>query len=491
VSFALANIRADGNRALRAGIGAVLFGGTALIALHNWFGLGSSLGDFVNGPLYDAVVLSAGLACLLRALRGGPERAAWFAIAATVLSQAATEFYWTAVWANDPSPPYPSPADIGWLAFYPLAATGILLMVRARARALDWRLWTDGVIAALGTAALGAAFVFEFVADRTGGTPLQEAVTLAYPLGDISMLALVVGIVALTRWRPGRTWTLLLLGLFALVFADIAGSLESSGLEISGEGWVTPIYMLGAICIGVEAWQPRAEPIRPAARFDDWQELVVPGLFAVLTICLFAIQYVRPVSVLTATLSAATILAVIARLAISVLENKRLLEAVRTDPLTELGNQGGLRIDLKDRCRRGGEEPTTLLLLDLNGFKSYNDTFGHPAGDEMLKTLGRQLREAVGDDGIAYRVGGDEFAVLVDCEEPMVDTVSRRAAEALTAAGEDFELGASWGAAAIPGETDTPAGAMQLADVRMYAQKQSRRLSRAGVQASQQVSTAD
>ncbi|MGV1049480.1 MAG: GGDEF domain-containing protein [Solirubrobacterales bacterium] len=482
MSFAFASFRSDGNRALRATIAAVLFGGTALIALHNWLGLGSSIGDFVNGPLYAAVVLSAGLACLLRAFRGGPERAAWFVIAATILVQAATELYWTATFAGDPSPPYPSPADIGWLAFYPLAATGILLMVRARAKALDWRLWTDGLIAALGTAALGAAFVVEFVADRTSGSALQEAVTLAYPLGDICMLSLVVGIVALTRWRPGRTWSLLLLGLFALVFGDIASSLESSGLEISGEGWVTPIYMLGAICIGVEAWQPRAEPIRPATRFDDWQELVVPGFFAVVTIFLFVIQYVRATSIPTALLSAATILAIVARLAVSVLENKRLLEAVRTDPLTELGNQGGLRVDLEDRCRRAAEEPVVLLLLDLNGFKAYNDSFGHPAGDEMLGILGYQLRKAVGEDGVAYRVGGDEFAVLVECGKADVEAVTRRAAEALTANGDDFQLGAAWGAVAIPAEAQAPAVAMQLADERMYAQKQSRRLSRGRAQ---------
>ena len=61
----------------------------------------------------------------------------------------------------------------------------------------------DGLIAALGTAALGAALVFEFVADQATGTTLAVATTLAYPLGDILMLSLVVGVVALTRWRPG------------------------------------------------------------------------------------------------------------------------------------------------------------------------------------------------------------------------------------------------------------------------------------------------
>lgn len=475
MSFADPTIRTDANRALRAAIGALLFGGTALIALHNWFGLVDSFGSFVNGPLYDAVVLSAGLACLLRAARGGPERGAWIAIAATVLSQALTEFCWTVFYAGDPSPPYPSLCDIGWLAFYPLAATGVLLMVRARARALEWRLWTDGLIAALGTAALGTAFVFEFVADRTNGTTLQQAVTLAYPLGDIFMLALVVGVVALSRWRPGRTWSLLLLGLGALVFADIASSLQSSGLEISGEGWVTPIYMLGAVCIGVEAWQPRAEPIRRPSRFDDWQELMVPGLFAVITISLFAIQYLRSVSALTAILSAATMLAIVARLTVSVLDNKRLLEAVRTDQLTGLANQGALRIDLDRRCRHAEEEPATLLLLDLNGFKGFNDSFGHPAGDELLARLGSQIRAAVAGNGAAYRIGGDEFAVLIDGVGGSGERISRRAAEALSTRGEGFAVGAAWGSVEIPAEAASATAALQLADVRMYAQKQSRR----------------
>lgn len=476
MAIAYAQAPDDRNRVLRAVVGAFLFGGTALIAMHNWFGLAGSFGDFFNGPLFDAVVLSAGVACLLRAVRGGRERAAWALITATLLTQATTELCWTVFYEGNPSPPYPSFCDIGWLAFYPLATASILLMVRARSRALDWRLWTDGLIAALGTGALGAAFVFEFVADRTaGGSTLQQAVTLAYPLGDIFMLSLVVGVIALTRWRPGRTWTLLLLGIVALVFADIASSLESSGLEISGEGWVTPIYMLGAVCIGIEAWQPRAEPIQRSTRVDDWRELMVPGLFAVITICLFGIQYMREVSALTAVLSAATMLAIVARLTVSVLDNRRLLEAVRTDQLTGLANQGALQLDLEARCRRAEEEPATLLLLDLNGFKGFNDTFGHPAGDELLARLGAQLRDAVAADGCAYRIGGDEFAVLVDCVGGCAERASRRAGEALSLRGEGFAVGAAWGAVEIPVEAETATAALQLADVRMYAQKQSRR----------------
>lgn len=455
----------------------MLFGGAFLVTVHDWLGIGGAgLDSAVNGPLYDAVVVSAGLACLVKARGAGRERSAWLAIAAAVLSWGASEIYWTAFLVNDPSPPYPSPADLGYLAFYPLAATGVYLLVKARAQELDWRLWMDGLIAALGTAALGAALVFEFVADRTSGTPLQIATTLAYPLGDILMLALVVGVVALTRWRPGRTWSLLLVGLAALVVADVAYTLQSTDASLPGGDWIEPIYLFAAACIGAEAWQARADTIRPGARFDGWRELMVPSFFAAVMIGLFAMQYFSRASVLTTVLWAATMVAVIARLGMSVRENKRLLEQVRTDHLTELGNQGRMQVDLASRCLRSEQEPLSLVLLDLNGFKRYNDTFGHPAGDAILKQLGGQLKRAVAGDGYAYRIGGDEFAVLTAGDDEHRGEVTKRAAEALTASGRGFELNASWGAVAIPAEADTAAAAMQLADVRMYAQKESRRI---------------
>ena len=94
---------------------------------------------------------------------------------------------------------------------------------------------------------------------------MQVATTLAYPLGDMLMLALVVGVVALTRWRPGRTWSLLLVGLATLVVADVAYTLQSNGAGLPGGNWIDPIYLIAAVFLGAEAWQPRAAAI-PAGR---------------------------------------------------------------------------------------------------------------------------------------------------------------------------------------------------------------------------------
>ncbi len=466
---------------MRKAIGAVLFGGAALVILHDWVGIGgSNLDTAINGVAYDAVVVCAGLACLTRALRGGPERAAWFAISASILAWGAGEIWWTLHIEGNPDAPYPSPADVGYLAFYPLAVLGLYLLVRARAGELDRRLWMDGLIAALGTGALGAALLFEFVADRTSGSTIEVATTLAYPFGDVVLVSLIVGVIALTRWRPGRTWTLLLGGLAVMAVADVAFTLQSYEATVPGGDWVEPIYLLSAVLLGAEAWQPQADRILPDARFDGWREMIVPGIVAGAMIVLGVLQYLHSSSALTTILWSLTMLAVIGRLALSLRENTRLLEQVRTDPLTGLGSQARLRMDLELR-ERSPTAPLTVILLDLNGFKRYNDSFGHPAGDKMLAMLGRRLKAAVEPRATGYRLGGDEFLVLVeggivDLGLDRRDELAVSAAEALTAKGRGFDLSAAWGIASVPEEADSPAEAMQLADVRMYAQKESRRL---------------
>jgi diguanylate cyclase (GGDEF)-like protein len=467
---------------VRKAISAVLFGGIALAVLHDWIGIGGpSLDLAINGVAYDAVVVCAGLACLTRALRGGQERAAWIAIAAAVLAWGAGEIWWTLYIEGNPDAPFPSPADLGYLAFYPLAVAGLYLLVRARGKELDPRLWMDGAIAALGTGALGAALLIEFVADRTSGAPVEVATTLAYPFGDVVLVSLVVGVIALTRWRPGRTWALLLAGLGAMAVADVAFTLQTYEATLPAGDWIEPIYLFSAVLIGAEAWQPEADQIRPDARFDGWREMVVPGIVAVAMIALVVMQYFNHANALTTVLWSATMLAVVGRLALSLRENKRLLDQVRTDRLTGLGSQARMQMDLKQRERSSGKA-LTVILLDLNGFKRYNDTFGHAAGDKMLAMLGRRLKAAVGpEEATAYRLGGDEFLVLaegglVDLGMAERNALAVRSAKALSARGSGFDISAAWGFASVPEEADSPGEAMHLADVRMYAQKESRRL---------------
>jgi diguanylate cyclase (GGDEF)-like protein len=118
-----------------------------------------------------------------------------------------------------------------------------------------------------------------------------------------------------------------------------------------------------------------------------------------------------------------------------------------------------------------------LMLFDLNGFKAYNDTFGHSAGDDLLARLGRALGAAVGSLGGAYRLGGDEFCVLAPIGQQGVEPIITAAAAALTEHGSGFRIDASYGTILLPSETQDVAEALRLVDQRMYAQKRSSRRS--------------
>jgi diguanylate cyclase (GGDEF)-like protein len=162
---------------------------------------------------------------------------------------------------------------------------------------------------------------------------------------------------------------------------------------------------------------------------------------------------------------------------IEILAHETLREQALTDPLTSLGNRRKLATDLTERlgqASKGTDEAIVLMLLDLDGFKTYNDTFGHFAGDALLSRLGGKLAASVFPHGTAYRLGGDEFCVLLPARPGELHHAMARAAGALRDRGETFSIQASCGAVLLPHEATTPDYALQLADQRMYTRKQGR-----------------
>jgi len=117
------------------------------------------------------------------------------------------------------------------------------------------------------------------------------------------------------------------------------------------------------------------------------------------------------------------------------------------------------------------------VLFDLDGFKHYNDSFGHPAGDSLLQRLGKRLESKLGANAAAYRMGGDEFCALLAATPDSVHDRVCEAAGALSESGEGFVIGCSYGAVVLPVEANDPQAALRLADQRMYAQKRGGRAS--------------
>ena len=213
------------------------------------------------------------------------------------------------------------------------------------------------------------------------------------------------------------------------------------------------------------------------------RRIVVPLCFGAGGLALLVYGCMRDVNLVAVGLAAASLLAVMTRTMLTFRDNVAMLRASReeaqTDALTGLGNRRALaRVLERELPRATEEEPLVLVLFDLDGFKHYNDTFGHPAGDALLVRLGGSLAAYVhARGGRAFRMGGDEFCALFAPGAALSEGLVLGAAAALSEHGEGFTIGCSYGSIELPREAEEVAEALRIADQRMYAQKNAGRTS--------------
>ncbi len=440
---------------------------------------GSATRSFFADDLYLALELAGAVACTTRAVRIPDHRAAWACIAAALAC-------WTAgdvVWILDPNlGGSPSSADVLYLLFFPLCCAGMAMLLAGGRERVATRMWIDGLLAALATAAVAVAVAFETVVQQLHGSYGPTIVDLAYPIGDLVLIGFVLTAFATQAWRPGRGWVLLGLGAALTAIADTIFLYQDALGSFHDGGIVDALWPASLLCCGWAAWQPwKATPRRYGY---GRQTFAVPTAFAVLALGLLTYGQFAAISPTAALLATAALGVAIVRAGITFRDNVQMLRAIRqdalTDGLTGLPNRRQLMHDLE---RVVGETPapgsSTFAFFDLDGFKGYNDSFGHAAGDILLDRLARRLAMTVGDRGRAYRLGGDEFCVLLDRtgDERADDTLIGACGAALSENGEGFRVGASCGVVAIPGEAGTATHALQLADQRMYAAKRDTRTS--------------
>jgi two-component system cell cycle response regulator len=422
---------------------------------------------------YNVVLVGSGLACLARGAAVRSERAAWLTMGVGVLGWALGNVWYTAVlWDQDPIP-IPSLSDVLWIAYYPIVYVAVAMLLRARIARFHASLWVDGALAAMAVAALSAAVVFQSVLAGTGGRPVEVATNLAYPLGDLVLLGMVTGGVALTGWKPGRTWGALALSFIIFGVSDgiylwgnATGTWQAGSVFEAG-------WPVATLLLAWAAWMPPRH-VRPRP-LEGRRTLVVPTLFALLGLTLLISDHFERLNLLAVALAWASLLAVIGRFGMTFFANLTMLADTRvealTDALTGLGNRRRLMRDLEEALHPDFLRPCALVLYDLNGFKGYNDVFGHPAGDALLARLGARLGAAVGPDARAYRMGGDEFCVLapIDVGNPLA--LLERGQHALGETGDGFEISAAHGCVLVPEEADDAGTALGIADRRMYAEK--------------------
>jgi two-component system cell cycle response regulator len=467
-------------RVLAGALAALVFLALATLTAHTLFGFGTPrFSYFIEEWVYDFITLTAAVVTLGRAALRQEQRIAWALLGIGLLFWAAGDLYWTVALRDLADPPFPSLDDALYLAGYPFVLAGLVAFVRSRVGRIRAVVWADVAMGAFCVAAIGSALLLDFVLANETGTPFEIAVAVAYPALDLIILAVVAGAVALTGWRPGRSLTLIAAGIACAGLADSVYTYQTLAGTYDVSDWNNFLWPLATVLIAVGAVQPAAahrETEPPAG----WRAFASPTVFALAVLSLVVLERQDVNQPVVAAFTIATLVALMIRVALAFHENHRLVRELETDSLTGLLNRGKLLYDLDRLLNADDPAPHVLAIFDLDGFKAYNDSFGHPAGDALLFRLGRQLAAAVGNQGHAYRMGGDEFAVVIPGRSSGARGTVEAGVAALTDRGEGFQVTCSCGVAELPSEAGNRDAAVQLADQRMYADKDSRRQSAGG-----------
>ena len=446
----------------------------ALVWLPVLFGAQFQTTTFI--VIGNIALLVPTLACFGYAFRRRSRRgpAVWLGLA--LLSQAAGNVIYSAWTQYQTHPPVPAPSDIAYFGFYVSVTAAVVWLARREHGSFPRALWLDGAIGATGAATALAAGLSLL---HTGQQDSSAAVLVsgAYTVGDLVLVAMIGGLLTMRGVRGGSLWVWLAAGMAIFCAADVAYAIRvDAGIYAVG-AWLTLGWMTGVTCIARALWSPQ----RPAeiSTAPSRTMLAIPMLATIAalgTLATFSFRAHPGVM----SLATFTLLLAAARTFVSFREVQRLSDARHqavTDELTGLGNRRSLFDQGNESLRSASAgDRVALILIDLDNFKEINDSFGHPAGDELLREIARRLAACVGNGDLLVRLGGDEFALLLalaptDESRQIAVGILDRITEPFAIDGARLLVSASAGVAE---RTDVAVGIVDLlrrADIAMYAAK--------------------
>ncbi|HEX6713285.1 MAG TPA: bifunctional diguanylate cyclase/phosphodiesterase, partial [Thermoleophilaceae bacterium] len=303
-------------RTLLALLGALLLAYAAFLV----FNFGDPVPRFWD-VVYCVTEFLAAAICLLRGLSQREERRGWILLALGIGFFAAGDVYWTFVLRHQDTIPLPSPADAGYLLFYPCVYAALVFLVRAREDRFTPGLWLEGCIGSFSVAAIGAALLQQPIEAATGGSAQEVATSIAYPLADILLFSLVVGVLILTGVRRGWTWIVTALG-----FAIFAVTDSIYGYQTAADTYVDNTILdvgwpLAFALFAFAAWL-RAGRVR-TSRLEGWQSAVLPGFFGLMSLSVLIYASLEHVYAVAVVLAAVSLVGVLARMALLVSQRLR------------------------------------------------------------------------------------------------------------------------------------------------------------------------
>ncbi len=442
------------------------------------------VGDVLSYPVAAAAVWAAWRAS--RRCSGSPRlRSAWRFVTLAMVAMFGGEIAQTVYEAQNQAP-FPSVSDVFYLSFYPLLLCGVLrFAVGHRTFGERVRLGLDLAVVAIGSSAVVLYVVLGPTVVAGSPNLLEGVFSVAYPVGDVVLLiGLASVLVREADPSARRALGFLGAGLFLYVAGDVIYGYISLHSTYHGGDPVDTFWI-----VAIALWAVAGEAqVRPGAASGDiaagrlqrtsWAPYIGAAVgFAVLIFVQRHESFFPDMSLsLTAALIAALVAArqFLAQRDLASMQQRSSYESLH-DELTDLPNRRRLMIEGAAAVASATDtEPRTLAMFDLDGFKSYNDRYGHLAGDQLLTRVAQRLTAAVSSSGRAYRLGGDEFCVLLDASQTPGEIIAR-CAQAMSEHGTGFAIGASYGIASIPNDAKDPSAALQIADTRMYTNKNGRR----------------
>ena len=359
--------------------------------------------------------------------------------------------------------------DVTYIAFYPLMIIGIIraLAVTKKVTALEL---LDTAIIALGTSSVISSLLLRPAQLRFDGESYQVFLSILYPVGDLVLVATCLSLIILQH-RSLRGLCLFA-GVLTFALTDLFFLLLSatSGYEfaaLTDDGW-----LLGLVLIANALYLHGGETEIPELRINTWATtfaLIISS--SILAYGAFRANYF-PAFVLI--ISFVTISLAFLRMALALRDAKMVSEDrehARTDELTGLPNRRRFIAELELLRRRTG----TLLLLDLDGFKAVNDTYGHEVGDQLLKQITLRFNRVLPNGVLIARLGGDEFGVVVYGQRNIGNDVAlalrATCTYPFTLSVGDVKVGVSIGSVTTEGPTSTKEALLKRADSAMYEAK--------------------
>jgi diguanylate cyclase (GGDEF)-like protein len=443
-----------------------------------------SYSTVLDGWSVDAFELLLCAMAFYRVSMRRPGRAASLALGGAMLMWSIGDVALTFASLGGASPPSPSLADAFYLAFYPLAYLSLVLLLRRESSRLVPATWLDGAVAGLGAAALCAAFAFERIVHVAGGGAWGVATTLAYPIGDVLLLAMVVGGSAVLAGAGRGAWRFVAAGFALNAVGDTFNLLPSAAATHLGAVVVASAWPIALLLMSAAVWLPPGRS--DVLAHQRAPGFLLPGLGAAASLAILLVGSVHHLDAVAVALASTTLVVVGVRLALSVGSLRRLTEQRHrqavTDQLTGLGNRRRLAAVLDGFFADTADQSTeprrlAFLFVDLNNFKEVNDSFGHPAGDQLLTQIGPRFQTCLASTDLLVRIGGDELAVvLIDADTERASLI----AEHLSATLHDpfvldmvsVRIGASIGVAFAPDHATDADNLMRCADKAMYRSKQ-------------------